>query len=1357
MSLIMRLLATLLCGVLLFWPASANTEVFNIASTANLHLCTTPCITLSDFAANQSDNNSDVIGSNITLVLSPGRHILQVNLSISNFNKFAMSSNSSSLPAQVVCEQRTLFSFENCLSVSITSIIFIGCHENNLIRLVRDFKLQNSVFQDLGGGSGSAIALASSTALIHNSRFISSIGENVTQIYLENQQACVSGRAIRALASDLFIVQSLFKRNLGIFGGALFIHRSSVHIESSNFTENEAPEFETGLCGTSHLTTLAGAVFLSESYAEISNCEFSGNLATLGGCITCFHGVLSVNSTSIHNNKAEYGGAVYSAYCTLSMNQVKLARNRGRDDSGGNNGTKAKAGGAIVGYESNITIRDSHLDSNSATFGGALYFQNCSIILEGDITLTNNWDIFGVLYAFNASIAIHDSLLVSNNSASAAKSGPLTLFQSNVVFFGRAIFKDNEADTGGAIYSSETKINVIGDVHIFNNSARNNGGGVYLYQRELECQQGSTFNLTGNRAELKGGAVHAIGTTIKILASTEGIVLTIENNVAQTGGGIFFESNANLYTVKWYGFYSNLVNFIGNSADYGGAIYVDDDTYTAACIRENTACFFQELILFESSTEGISIDFELNQATSRGDNLFGGLLHRCSIVEPIVQGIFFSVNSTSYFRRVTNASSVQQVSSRPVRVCMCINSHPNCFTQQHPSVTVKRGEKFAISLVAVDQLEHPVSTTIQSLLKSNASGLLEGQLTRRVAEECTNLSFNIISPKNSEQLSLYASDGPCRNAESATMTVDVHFLPCTCPIGFQPSDISEVNCTCECHDDIIPYVSRCDTQTQLITRQTQTKAWITSTSFADNTTGYIIYPNCPYDYCKYGQTLSINLNQPNGADAQCAFGRSALLCGSCQSDLSLSLGSSRCVHCPSHWPVLFVLISIAAIIAGIILVAVLLLLNMTVSVGTLNGLIFYANILSVNKSILLPVQESNHFIFANIVISWLNLDIGIDSCYFKGMNAYTKTWLQLAFPAYVFILVATVIVCSSHLSKFSDLIGKRNPVATLATLILLSYTKMLEIAFRVLSTGTINHPDGSQSQVWLPDATVQYFSIKHSLLFVVSVLILLIGLVYTILLFSWQWLLRSPRWGVLKWINNQKLHGFMETYHIPYKPQHRYWTGMLLFARVILYLIAAVNVSNDAQLALTSIMFIIGSIFFLKASIGGRLYRNKIVDAIETAFYFNILAFTTLTWYSINKQIDPYNSVIVHTSIIVALLLLLFVILYHLYMYTPVFSRKISKTTIGKKLNTLLLSMQEPVDSIKLHHCPSDRFNDDFLDTIENANLDHELELTPTHRERGLTHSDVVIHSPMMQRAQITENMDYKKTVSKDETELSNN
>ena len=135
-----------------------------------------------------------------------------------------------------------------------------------------------------------------------------------------------------------------------------------------------------------------------------------------------------------------------------------------------------------------------------------------------------------------------------------------------------------------------------------------------------------------------------------------------------------------------------------------------------------------------------------------------------------------------------------------------------------------------------------------------------------------------------------------------------------------------------------------------------------------------------------------------------SIGHLCMLCGSCRPGLSLSLGSSYCLLCPSYWPALLIVITIAAILAGISLVALLLVLNMTVAVGTLNGLIFYANVVYANKSILLPFQQTN---FLTVFISWLNLELGIDTCYFPGMDTYIETWLQLTFPAYVILLVVS--------------------------------------------------------------------------------------------------------------------------------------------------------------------------------------------------------------------------------------------------------------------------------------------------------------------------------------------------------------
>ena len=77
----------------------------------------------------------------------------------------------------------------------------------------------------------------------------------------------------------------------------------------------------------------------------------------------------------------------------------------------------------------------------------------------------------------------------------------------------------------------------------------------------------------------------------------------------------------------------------------------------------------------------------------------------------------------------------------------------------------------------------------------------------------------------------------------------------------------------------------------------------------------------------------------------------------------------------------------------------------------------------------------------HVAVSWLNLEVELEVCFFEEVDTYWKTWLQLAFPMYVISLVAIVIIVRM---RFSCLISRRNPVATLAKLILLSYTKFLQ-------------------------------------------------------------------------------------------------------------------------------------------------------------------------------------------------------------------------------------------------------------------------------------------------------------------------
>ena len=162
----------------------------------------------------------------------------------------------------------------------------------------------------------------------------------------------------------------------------------------------------------------------------------------------------------------------------------------------------------------------------------------------------------------------------------------------------------------------------------------------------------------------------------------------------------------------------------------------------------------------------------------------------------------------------------------------------------------------------------------------------------------------------------------------------------------------------------------------------------------------------------------------------------------CRSGLSISLGSSHCTECSKDW--LYTLIGIItfAFIAGLALVFVLLTLNMTVAVGTLNGILFYANIIATNAdTYFLPFISPA---FVTVFISWLNLDIGFDVCFRQESDIkaiVSKPLVKLAFSAYIIALVIIVIVAGECSSKIAKLIGKGNPVAVLTTMILLSYAK----------------------------------------------------------------------------------------------------------------------------------------------------------------------------------------------------------------------------------------------------------------------------------------------------------------------------
>ena len=59
------------------------------------------------------------------------------------------------------------------------------------------------------------------------------------------------------------------------------------------------------------------------------------------------------------------------------------------------------------------------------------------------------------------------------------------------------------------------------------------------------------------------------------------------------------------------------------------------------------------------------------------------------------------------------------------------------------------------------------------------------------------------------------------------------------------------------------------------------------------------------------------------------------------------------------------------------------------------------NIISINIPVFFP--STNEIMPAYTFISLANLDLGIQTCFYNGMDDYAKMWLQLLFPFYLMI------------------------------------------------------------------------------------------------------------------------------------------------------------------------------------------------------------------------------------------------------------------------------------------------------------------------------------------------------------------
>ena len=565
-------------------------------------------------------------------------------------------------------------------------------------------------------------------------------------------------------------------------------------------------------------------------------------------------------------------------------------------------------------------------------------------------------------------------------------------------------------------------------------------------------------------------------------------------------------------------------------------------------------------------------------------------------------------------------------------LCYCLGMKPNCYTNTLGSIYPGQNLTLHVSLnpnIIKDKImsvSTKNSVTYESVCR--VSSPLEAE--QYVERKCTAISYTIVSDGSTHcKLFLYSGNH-----------LTIYFIKLLkCPVGFSLStETLSKRCICDPILVVNKITQSCDINDQTILRPAS--SWM-SAIIHNNSYTYHTSLQCPFHYC-LPYSSHLNLSTPN---SQCQFNRSGLLCGHCQYSLSTVFSSSHCKSCTN----IYLLLVIPIILIGIVLVLLLFFLNLTVTDGAINGFILYANIISINTPVFFP--NINIFTPSYTFVSLANLDLGIQTCFYNGMDDYAKMWLQLAFPFYL-IFIATLIIITSRYSTTIQRLTARRALPVLATLFLLSYTKILRIVSSVLFFySTIIHlPSKHTTLVWSVDANVPLFGVRFTILFIVCLILFLILIPFNVILLFTRTLSR------FQFIN--KFKPLLDAYQGPYKIKFYYWTGLQLLIRAVFFGTS----SLDRNLNLT-----IGiALFSLIGSIQGFLkpFKNELKSFQEQALLINITILYALLLY--NQE--TLNPIAVSIMITLAAVHFSLIIAYHIITY-------VCSAAIKQKINSNIKSL----------------------------------------------------------------------------------
>ena len=1127
-------------------------------------------------------NQAVFFKSDTTFVFQHGYHVLDVNASliIQNVSRLFFQGHN----ATINCSGN-YFSFESFQTLQIVDLHFLHCGhltiESSGRASLNFTNGRNLTLKNIILSSSVYQALLIDNVLGSTSILGSLVEKCCVNSHFQNTSSAVVKYSACSNQSSLLVKSTIFEGN---FNSAYDHHWT---IDQS----------------TSLSMPLAGGLTISLTFAKVNvtldnitlNNNRGGNGGNLAVIIHMFDlstaPLVSINNSFIVNGTALEGGGLF---LSVLQTALKEPSKRLREDCN-----------EIC--QSIIKIESTHFINNTALFGGgALAIQQkeskeCSSC---------------------GSILIRHCKFLSN---SLQKGGGGATAINSVNFITTGIFSHVTPQFQISVMDCSFTKNFV------SRNKWNSSGSSVIFVKSNPYFELNSVTIDSNNSTA------ILGTETNLVFSGN---VTLSNNNASSGGGLLLCQNAVMFLTPGV-----VITIINNYAEHtGGGIAVE-----SVCLISRPICFFQLASSNPKDYDDVHIHIYNNTAKHAGDNLYGGSVEYCYMIDTSSQNIPAN-QSISVYKRVFHIypqePGTPYVTSSPTHVCLCENGIPICnISHYEKHDPVYPGQPFTFEAVLVGQLNGAVPGIVEIWMTKKLPSLDNQKFPKTEQKNCSNFSYSLNTNRVNgyEKINIAAAqqgDTSVTNHLRQYRKVQLTLSVKNCPKGFKLSPMEPYICVC---DEVLKKFNvSCNISNQSIA--SPKSMWIgyanrDSYSFISKETT-LVQTFCPFDYCYCEHIITIPTSDVKfNEDRQCANQRTGIMCGACRDGFSLKLGGSECRKCTNQSLYLLLLFALA----GILLVFVLTVLNITVSDGMINGLLFYTNIVQVQQPFFFNVKHNSLTNFLRIFIAWLNLDLGFSMCFYKGMDEYSKAWLQFVFPLYIWIILGVIIFLSRRCNMVTRLVG-RNAVKIFATLILLSYPKLLRAIIASMSPSFLDAADKATYTVWTIDGNVPFLQGKHIVLFIFALLLAVICFPFILSLLFIQVLERYSHYRIFFFI--RKFKPLFDAYTGPYSGKGRFWTGLLLVTRLGIFIISSSTLTKSAADIINTVTIMASTFLSLIAWIlRPGIYKKTSLDILECTSLFNLVILSVCTMYARNNDHDQTS--ITNVSVGTAFITFMGVISYH--------------------------------------------------------------------------------------------------------------